>query len=367
MSGVAGFYRRGLRAFPSACITRSPAGSRLAASLTITFCVLIASPVHAATVPGCVAESLEVPAGLPLAGIAAVAAAPEVRVLYFVPSDLSPDPSQQDRILQASNDAHRWYADHTDIGQTFLWAGAVEVVLGQRQASYYQADLWGTVLGELGARGYPIWSPGSVFAIWVKGGGLFAGGTTWFGWTGNAMVGVEAFIQDGCMPTHPSNWPCTPGGAMAHELGHAFGMPHPDTAGTWFGDYINDNSLMGSHWNFPERDPRNYVPDSPWGLLNYERDHLRYNPVLDQQTSLYPAIPNDPKQRPALPNPPLRMDAFMLGSTTTQITWNDDGAFRYYSYWSTVPDFATYAPIGGSPTTALSLVHIDSGQPILYF
>jgi hypothetical protein len=294
-------------------------------------------------------------------------ASPEVRVLYFVPADLVPDSALQDRILQASRDMHRWYADHTDNGRTFNWGSTVQFVQGQSTASYYQADLWSRVLVELGNRGFPLWSPGLVFSIWVQGGQLFAGGATTPGWSGAGMVGTEAFLQEGCQPTHQSNWPCTPVGAMAHELGHAFGMPHPDTAGGWNGVYLNGASLMGSHWNFPERDPRNYIPDSPWGLLNYERDHLRYNPVFGTQGSPYLPPPGELTEKPALPNPALNLDVGLVNPTQAVLAWNNDGASQYYAYWSTTPKFGTYSALSGSPTTGLSLTHNDTGNSILYF
>ncbi|MGH9866770.1 MAG: M66 family metalloprotease [Candidatus Polarisedimenticolia bacterium] len=318
-------------------------------------------------VPGCGADNLPVPhlGWAPTPGEMPLAM--EVRVLYFVPSGLVPDPNQQARILQASRDVHRWYADHTDRGRTFFWGGTVETVAGSRPPADYQVDPWGSVLSELSGRGYPIWAPGVVFSIWTRECGLFALGATWYAWTGVGMVSMESFIQDGCVPTHPSNWPCTPAGAMAHELGHAFGLPHPDTVGGWNGDYLNDNSLMGSHWNFPERDPRTWVPDSPWGLLNYERDHLRYDPVVGMAGSPYPALPAGPLEMPDLPSPPLTLDIGSAGAGATSLSWNDMGSAQYHAYWSTSPWMQPYAAVSCSPTTGGGLTHLDGGEPLIFF
>jgi len=181
------------------------------------------------------------------------------------------------------------------------------------------------------------------------------------------MLGAESFLQLGCVPTHPSNWPCTPAGAMAHEIGHAFGMPHPDTAGDWPAGGLNDRSVMGSQWNFPVREPRNWTPTSPWGLLNYERDHLRYNPVLSQNGVPYGPLPGDRMEKPPLPDPALVLSAERSQTYETRLSWSDNGAFEYHAYWSTSPSFSIYAAVAGSPSLGPSLSHSDDGQPLLFF
>lgn len=338
----------------------------LAATVTICCCMATPSSAGARIVSECIADRLTAPKVTPVFDPGALQGGPEVRVLYFVPSDAAHDSVQYDRIVQASKDVHRWYADHTDNGRSYIWNGDVEWVNGQNTIAYYQVDNWGRVLSELSTRGYPIWGAGKVFAVWIKNGNQ-AGGASGSGWAGSAVIPADEFIAEGCVPSHPSNWPCVPPATMAHELGHALGLPHPDAAGGWNGDYLNDNSLMGSHWNFPVRDPRNYTADSPWGLLNYERDHLRYNPVLGVQGSPYPPIPNDPAQKPALPNPPLTLDVQPLGPASSGLHWNGNGANSYNAYWSQTPAFASYTQVEGSPTSGVSLSHTDSGQPILFF
>jgi hypothetical protein len=324
------------------------------------------APSKKSSVPGCHADELAVPQ-VSSESMSAVAATPELRVLYFVPADLPANPAQEARIVQTSHDVDRWYWDHTENRKTIVWGQTVERVIGLQTLAFYSVDFWARVLTELTQRGYSIWGPQKVFVIWVKGAGQYAGGAQGSQWSGIAMLGGEIFIQDGCVPTHPSNWPCTPGGAMAHELGHALGMPHPDTAGGWGGVNLNDNSLMGAHWNFPERDSRSYTPTSPWGLLNYERDHLLYNPLVSATTSPYPPLAGDPTQKPALPSPALAQSANPIGSAQTQLNWNADGAFNFYAYWSESPDFQTYSSVGGSPTPGTTLTHTDGGQPRIYF
>jgi hypothetical protein len=124
---------------------------------------------------------------------------------------------------------------------------------------------------------------------------------------------------------------------------------------------------MGAHWNFPERAPRSWTVPSPFGLLNYERDHLRYNPLINVVTTPFPAIPGDAMQRPALPQPALSLSARRVTATTTQLDWNNDGGFSFYAYWSPTPSFANYAPIIGSPTSGTTLTSTDPSIPIVYF
>jgi hypothetical protein len=309
---------------------------------------------------------LSVPTAAPRA-TSSTLAAPGVRVLYFLPIDRPWTQSKEDLIVQASRDVQTWYAHHTDDGRTFVWGGNVERVSGSQASSYYNADLWGRVLSELSSRGYPIWQAQTVFQVWVDGAGRWAGGSTFHDWAGVSMLGAEGFIQVGCVPTHPSNWPCTPAGAMAHEIGHAFGMPHPDTAGAWPAGNLNDYTVMGSQWNFPVRESRNWTPRSPWGLLNYERDHLRYHTVLSQKGVPYPPLPDDPMEKPALPDPALVLSVERSSPRDTRLTWSANGAFEYHAYWSTSPTFSTYAAVSGSPTIGTSLAHSDAGQPSLFF
>ena len=52
-------------------------------------------------------------------------------------------------------------------------------------------------------------------------------------------------------------------GALGHELGHAFGLPHPDAYGYPDGSMQWSQTLIGKHWNYPNT-----------GLLNEDRNIL---------------------------------------------------------------------------------------------
>ena len=336
--------------------------SLVLAAVVVTFPAAAQMP----SLAECQSDTLPVPAKTP-DGSSALAAVSEARVIYFVPADLVADPTQEARILQVSKDVQRWYWDHTDNDRTFPWiTQTVERVIGTQSSAFYNLDPWPRVLSELSQKGFPVWSAQKLFMVWVEG-GRYSGGGPGPQWSGVAMVDADRFVEMGCVPTHASNWPCTPGGTMAHELGHALGLPHPDTAGGWGGVDLNGRSVMGSHWNFPERSPRNYTVPSPWGLLNYERDHLRYNPAVSAATSPFPPIPGDRMELPALPSPALRLDVSKITAFDIELRWNANGAFDYEAYASSTPSFQSYTPVPGSPTTLTTLVSTSTGAPIVFF
>ena len=66
-------------------------------------------------------------------------------------------------------------------------------------------------------------------------------------------------------------------GALAHELGHAFGLPHPDGRDGGYCDNAadqarNETSVMGHWWRYPGA--------PAWGLCSDEIERLRRSPFL---------------------------------------------------------------------------------------
>jgi hypothetical protein len=101
---------------------------------------------------------------------------------------------------------------------------------------YIEAGYYGAIQAEMASKGLPIFSPGSVTALWSRGVGFFAGAHPgWQGQCGLLMVGVEVFPEfnnpawsGGVCPTGDgvAAFPCTPLGAFAHEAGHALASLH---------------------------------------------------------------------------------------------------------------------------------------------
>ncbi|WP_337177743.1 PEP-CTERM sorting domain-containing protein [Paludisphaera sp.] len=125
------------------------------------------------------------------------------------------------------------------------------------------------VVEELHARGYPT-PPGQnedgyTVLIFVKGAGGWAGGRVFGGADGGwgilgdwAIDSLQGDVQEGEYWWSGRRLQI---GAAAHELGHAFGLPHPDAyGGTW------GTTVMGEWWNYPDL-----------GLNDWEVDHLLAN------------------------------------------------------------------------------------------
>lgn len=152
----------------------------------------------------------------------------------------------------------------------------------------------GNLINELKAKGYPVDPDWNNFpsnrVVWIldMGGGGYAGARKYPTGGGIAIVGdasVYAFIDGNCNrvkdkyfpnDNHPNvkdtcqnSWiPSgqTQGfsvGALAHELGHAFGMPHPDGYGYPTSSVKWSQTMIGWHWLYPAT-----------GLLNEDRNIL---------------------------------------------------------------------------------------------
>jgi hypothetical protein len=123
------------------------------------------------------------------------------------------------------------------------------------------------VVQELYSRGFPT-PPGQnedgyTVLIFVKGAGGYAGGrelgSADAGWAllGDwAIDSIEGAVAEGDYWWSGARLQT---GAAAHELGHAFGLPHPDSYGG-----NNETSVMGEWWRYPNV-----------GLNNWEIDALR--------------------------------------------------------------------------------------------
>ncbi len=212
----------------------------------------------------------------------------DIAVYYAVPKDIPYSESIYQTLVQATLDIQAWYQIATG-GVTWKLAfpEVVQVYNCKENRQYYKdtGDWWGSLPAEMTAQGLPVWSSGTVTAIWAHGAGWWAGGAQSCGVDcGLALLGVEAFPQynnsaysgDDCPGgVGAAAWPCTPVGAYAHELGHAFGLIHPkDDPVT---DQDASHSIMQTHWNYPNYAPGN---EQPWGFLTTERTTLRTNPFF---------------------------------------------------------------------------------------
>lgn len=121
-------------------------------------------------------------------------------------------------------------------------------------------SFWGTILSEVGNRGY---GPGSstspkMMVIFCKGAGGFAGGAQWYSLHGGGMCVLGDWCLDSLAERVPSaNWDWWTSkdkqtSAAGHEMGHTIGMPHPDSATNPVTGVADWNyTIMGYWWNWP--------------------------------------------------------------------------------------------------------------------
>lgn len=178
----------------------------------------------------------------------------EVAPILFVPAGVTPVSNGLDYVNRTMDNVRHWYAEILD-GHTFSLTPA-ELVIGQHPLTYYfgncyppvdssacnlGATMWGNVFAELDSRGYSL-PANLVQGIFFQGEGF----STALGGGRRFLVGFnpDSLFPDCLQPGCANN--VSLGGA-AHELGHAFGLPHPD------GDPQYGVSVMGvGLYSFPQ-------------------------------------------------------------------------------------------------------------------
>jgi hypothetical protein len=199
--------------------------------------------------------------------------ATRVRMAYLIPSDRTYDPQVAWGIERAARHLQIWYQQQLGAGGTFtLHWPVVEVVYSQEPASYFAADAF---YGVGQAVRSALHDPGSdltnVYAVYFDvvptsaTGGLPGLATL----PHNDVEGIAG--RDAVEPTR--RWI----GGLGHEIGHAFGLPHPD--GCDAGVYTSDcNSLMY------------------WGYTTYPSTFLAevQKPLLIASQNVSPAVTTSP-------------------------------------------------------------------------
>ncbi len=206
----------------------------------------------------------------------------KVQPILFVPNNLSADPAYLSAINESLGTIGAWYATQLN-GRTFRFVPALEVI-GQYELQHYcpktisstqciqvpgeigadPGDIY-NVLSDLESQGYPVRQNVILLVFWVGGYG-YAAGSKYSDTSGWAAVGdwtldgIAGKYEEGTATSRcsdsPSAWLiCTKNaqtGTIGHELGHAFGLPHPTDDGTQPG---NPNywlsTIMAVYWDFP--------------------------------------------------------------------------------------------------------------------
>jgi hypothetical protein len=197
-----------------------------------------------------------------------------IQPILFLASDVPESPGNTAAITATFQMLKRWYSgalEYNNSGYVFNPTNTIVYHAGQ-PLSYYKCPnheascdnsdgIWGNVQSELMAAGYPLWSSGTDFVVFVKGAGGWAGsncisncganspapgpassaGVAILGdWALDAITGT---VNSDCFAVMGTACYQDPQrGAIGHELGHTFGLAHA---------LDQDGSIMYSWWNFP--------------------------------------------------------------------------------------------------------------------
>lgn len=184
-------------------------------------------------------------------------------VIYFYPNDYQADQTYVGQIDPAVGAVRQWYADQ--VGATFTADGVI-TVRGSGDSAWYKcnktdcgwAAVWTNVLLDLQSKGY--WFCGdTTYMIFVHSSIPFTGGGScdpaYTADRGGVAMWTETVFDQmlGLPPPLGSEWCWTPDcslGAVAHELGHSFSLPHLDCGGAVSWDDCA-RSVMFAWWSYP--------------------------------------------------------------------------------------------------------------------
>lgn len=164
--------------------------------------------------------------------------ASQVRMIYLVPSDREPQPDYVAAIERGIRSVQIFYRNQLGNGMTFhLHTPVVEVYKTSHPASYYATSIWSRALED----GFKVThgrfdDPHNRWVFYIDADPDCHNGGTFGGTQGVALLpkndlrglsGVKAVHicpNDG-FSDHDNL--CRWIGGLGHELGHAFGLPHP--------------------------------------------------------------------------------------------------------------------------------------------
>ena len=182
-------------------------------------------------------------------------AAPAVKLIYLIPSDKNYNAQYEQAILNAANNIREFYRDEIGVNKTFILDGAVEVIHSSQNSAWFAASPWTRAKSESGAKHgdadftYVVYMDARPACGQVIGG---ADGVAVLG--ENDLLGLTGQLDiPACAGGRPENasidrWI----GGLGHEIGHAFGLPHPPGCEEEQSHCDNDALLWNGFRSYPD-------------------------------------------------------------------------------------------------------------------
>lgn len=261
-----------------------------------------------------------------------------VQTYYLISSDYSFVSEEYNEIISAMKEVQGWIQVQMG-GMTFTLENPDDPIVVElpNSSAYYEDDYFGLIQEAMEFAGYLPFEQGKINVYFIKGGGGVALGAQGCGVDcGLAMIGMDIFPQfnTGQFFDCPTGvgvqaWPCTPLGAITHEIGHCAGLPHPiDVPST---AAFAAHSVMQTHWNYPYHHAT--TSESPWGLLSIERLTLMDNPFFTSGQNIKPSYEEAPIVN--LPDVGLAPVAnFNYAVSDKTVTLTNTSQTDFLNYWT---------------------------------
>lgn len=208
-----------------------------------------------------------------------------VEPYYLYPSDQPHHPEYERAARALVDEVRRWYLAR--VGKTFR-AAPLRVVRAPDDYLKMRCGPEPDAACREDRHALPKWleaveravggfRPRRIAWVFAQGGGGWAGANLYGDFTGFGLFGdwvlepISGLVEPAAIPCVHATWQCkggVPRGTTAHELGHAFGLHHPDN--------YSGKSIMRWHGDYPNaplmRHERMILRESPYfGAVPFDR------------------------------------------------------------------------------------------------
>lgn len=204
-----------------------------------------------------------------------------VSPIYVYPADQPYHPEYTAAIERAVAEVRAWYKAQTDLEFQVL---PIKVIQAQHSYVAMRAGTNPDPSVRSDPRQFPAWwdslmavtggpAPRTIQWVFAQGGGGVALANLWGDFRGFAIFGdwvlepISGVREPAALHAGYATWEVrggTPMGTTVHELGHAFGLHHPEN--------YPGKSVMKAHWDYPNT-----------ALMPHERMILRHSPWFKRE------------------------------------------------------------------------------------